>query len=282
MSRSFALRCALAAAWAALVLLPLARAVERPKGVGRIDPAAETVDLFAAVEQGRLEVTLIPKDSSECRVMIKNLGDKPLNVRLPEAAAGVPVLAQFLPPNANNGNVFNNNNNNAGPQNIGMGFPQNMNNNPMNNLFNMPNNPGGRGQNQMFGPLFNIAPENVAQFRLECVCLDHGNPDPRPKIPYQLKPLEAVSEKAEVRELCAMLGRGEVGQRAAQAAAWHLANGMSWEQLKAKEVTLALGRIREPFFSPKQLAAAKKAVEQAAKLVKDRAETPPSDSTARK
>jgi hypothetical protein len=261
---------------AAAAIPVLAAASDRVKGASeRIDPKQESVELFAGIEKGQLEAVLIPKDSSECRVMVKNLTDRPLNVLLPEAFAGVPVLAQqgvFAPNNANNAN-------NA-PQNLGGGFPNNNlqgnnnNNNffnmPGNNLFNVPNNNRiNRGGNP-FQPMFNIAAEKVGQFHLDCVCLDHGRPNPRPQIRYQIKPLASVTNKPEVRELCAMLGRGEVDQKAAQAAAWHFNNGMTWEQLKAKEVKIAMGRIREPYFTPKELAAAKKAAEQVTKGLTER------------
>ncbi|RMF86799.1 MAG: hypothetical protein D6741_21435, partial [Planctomycetota bacterium] len=58
-------------------------------------PAPEAaVDMFKAIEAGQIEVQLIPKDSTECRVIVKNKTDKPLTVGLPQAFAGVPVLAQ--------------------------------------------------------------------------------------------------------------------------------------------------------------------------------------------
>ena len=50
--------------------------------------------MFAAIEKGDISVKLIPKDSTESQVLIKNETDKPLNVKLPDAFAGVPVLAQ--------------------------------------------------------------------------------------------------------------------------------------------------------------------------------------------
>jgi hypothetical protein len=66
----------------------------RPAKIGPVVPNAETVEMFAAIEKGDIEVKLIQKDSTECRVTIKNKTKKPLNVKLPEAFAGVPVLAQ--------------------------------------------------------------------------------------------------------------------------------------------------------------------------------------------
>ena len=46
------------------------------------------------MEKGQIAVKLIPKDSTQCRVLIENKTDKPLTVKLPETFAGVPVLAQ--------------------------------------------------------------------------------------------------------------------------------------------------------------------------------------------
>ena len=53
------------------------------------------MELFAGIEQQQLEVQLIPRDASQCRLLISNKTDQPLSVKLPEAFAGVPVLAQF-------------------------------------------------------------------------------------------------------------------------------------------------------------------------------------------
>jgi hypothetical protein len=68
--------------------------VERARTASPPSPAGEDVELFAAMKQGLVEVQLIPKDSTLCRVFVKNKSGKPLNVKLPDAFAGVPVLAQ--------------------------------------------------------------------------------------------------------------------------------------------------------------------------------------------
>ena len=39
---------------------------------------SETVEMFAGMEKGDIEVQLIPKDSTQCNVLIKNKTDKPL------------------------------------------------------------------------------------------------------------------------------------------------------------------------------------------------------------
>ncbi|MFC1597065.1 hypothetical protein ACFL5Q_03880 [Planctomycetota bacterium] len=248
------------------------------KGVGKFNPQDETVEIFSAIEDGKLDVKLIPKNSTLCRVFITNKTDKPLNVSVPHAFAGVPVLAQFQPNNFNNNNFNNNfnnqnnqNNQNNAPQRVGVGnqFGNNRQGNQGNPLFNMPGggNNQGLGQRGNFAP-FNIAPENVAQLKLTSVCLDHGKPDPRPAIRYEIKPLASVTDKPEVDALCGMLGRGQIGQRAAQAAAWHFENDMSWDDLEGLRLKLAMGRMTKPYFTPDELAGAKKAAESAIEFAK--------------
>ena len=59
------------------------------------EPAVKTVELFAAMESGEIDVKLIPKNSKQATVLIENKGDQPLRIKLPDAFAGVPVLAQM-------------------------------------------------------------------------------------------------------------------------------------------------------------------------------------------
>jgi len=238
---------------AALALGPTALpAGERAKAAA---PAIETVDLFPAIEAKRIEVQLFPKDSTECNLVVTNKTGQPLSVRLPMAFAAVPVLAQF-PPNPGNPNDQDS------PQPLGI---PGMNNNQRNGLWNVPN----PQQNMPFPPGFmNVAAEKVGKVKLPAVCLLHGAPNPRPQIPYQIKPLESVTDKPGVAEVCALLGRGEVTQEVAQLAAWHLANSLSWEKIAAKRQKVVFGTA--PTYSRDQLQAAKKLAEKAVDLAKQR------------
>src|SRR5665213_3526232 len=67
----------------------------RVRKLGEFNPADDSVEMFAAMKDGKLKVKLIANDSTEANVLIENISEKPLNVQLPEAFAGVPVLAQF-------------------------------------------------------------------------------------------------------------------------------------------------------------------------------------------
>ena len=51
-------------------------------------------DLFDAIEQGDLEVRLIPKNAKQATVVMRNKGDVPLKIQMPDAFVGMPVLAQ--------------------------------------------------------------------------------------------------------------------------------------------------------------------------------------------
>jgi hypothetical protein len=243
------------------------------QGVGRFNPSDETVELFSGIQDGQLEARLIVKSSKQGRVFVTNKSDKPLNVAMPAALAGVPVLAQFLPPlNANGGNQNNN-----GAQRVGMGnqFGNDPGNNPFGGQFF---NPGGGGNN-MLAP-FNIAPEKVGALKLTAVCLEHGRPEPRARMAYELKPFESVTDKRGVIELCEMLGRGEVSQRAAQAAAWHLNNDMSWDALRAKRLKSVFGPLSKPFFSRQELSEAEQAAQRAVELAREKRELRKPESLA--
>ncbi|MBP63781.1 MAG: hypothetical protein CMJ62_19825, partial [Planctomycetaceae bacterium] len=111
---------------------------------------------------------------------------------------------------------------------------------------------GGMGMGGMGGGFFNVQPGKARKIQVPLVCLEHGKPDPRPRIPYVIKPLEEVSDSPEVYELCSMLGYGQIDQRAAQVAAWHLQNEMSWNQLATKEIR-HLNGVREPYFSSDEI-----------------------------
>ena len=239
---------------------------DRIKGANPFDSSHETVDLFEAIEQGTLSVKLIPRDSKECRLMITNESQESVNVQLPAALSAVPVVAQILPgavPGMNQGfdQGFDQGSSNA-PQRLGVGNPFGR-QSPLQMGPNMQGNPLMNPGNGPFFAPFNIAPEKVAHLKLPSVCLDHGHPDPRPAMQYRLEPIASVTELKELVLLCSRLGSAEVSQRVAQAAAWHLSNGKTWEQLQAMRIR-GLGRPDRPFFHAYEVVQAKKLVEELA------------------
>jgi hypothetical protein len=209
---------------------------------------SEQVEMFAAVKAGQIDVKFIPKNDTEGRVIIKNKTGKPLNVMLPKAFAGVPagVLAQ-RGLNGGGGGAGglggaggNNNNSSGGGQNQSMGGGM--------------GGMGGGGMGGMGGGMgmMNIKPEQVAKLKVACVCLEHGKDIPHAKIPYDIVPVDQFSDDAAVKHVLTLLGNGEIDQRGAQAAAWHLANGMSWQELASKRIE-HLNGTAEMYFHPQEI-----------------------------
>src|SRR5690606_17781624 len=60
-----------------------------------VTEAAETVEMFAAIEAGDIEIKFIPKNANQATFVLINKTKRPLSVKMPAAFAGVPVLAQF-------------------------------------------------------------------------------------------------------------------------------------------------------------------------------------------
>ncbi|MGE0606472.1 MAG: hypothetical protein AB7O62_05035 [Pirellulales bacterium] len=215
----------------------------------------QTVELFAALENGEIDVKFIPNDSTSAQVLIENKTQQPLNVRLPAAFAGVPVLGQFQqqPGGFFNGGGQRGGGQQGGGQNqsTGGGFGNGQQN--------------GQQNGQANGNFFNVPAERVGLMKVKLVCLEHGKPEPRAAIPYKLVPIAEFSDKPEVAALCSLLGDGKVSQKSAQFAAWHLANDMSQEELASKKIHHLDGS-SERFFTADQVRGGKLAVAEAEKM----------------
>ena len=233
-------------------------------------PANEVVEMFAGIEKGQIEVQLIPKDSTQSNVLIKNKTDKPLSIKLPDAFAGVPVLAQLGGGGGMGG--MGGGRGGRGGSGGGMGGMGGGNQSMGGGMGGMGGGMGGMGGGGMGGMgggggMFNVPPEKVGQLKVPTVCLEHGKADPRPGVKYEIRPIEQVVDRPAVRELCRMGGRGELNQRVAQVAAWHLNNDMSWEELLKKQYKFATG-MTKPYFSPEEIQAAMNVVNVATLAVK--------------
>jgi hypothetical protein len=260
-------------------LLAAGQSRKASTSVNRAQPA-ETVEMFHAIEDGRIDVKLIPKDSKQSNVLIENRTDKPLTVKLPDAFAGVPVLAQIgglggggLGAGGLGGGGlggFGGGGLGGGGQGFGGGFGG-----------------GGFGGGGFGGGgfggggLFNVPPEKVGRLKVTTVCLEHGKPEPRPAMKYEIKPIAEFTDKEEVHELCRMLGAGLVDQRSAQAAAWHLNSDMTWQQLVAKQLKFANGMTR-PYFQKAEIQRAMKAVSVTTQLAQQRKQAGPQDSLSQR
>jgi hypothetical protein len=105
--------------------------------------------------------------------------------------------------------------------------------------------PGGG----MGGGMFRVEADKPRKMPVATLCLEHGKLDPTPRMTYKVVPLEAVNADPQINELCKLLAKGTVSQNSAQAAAWHLANGLSWQELLKKPRVISKYTGIEMFFS---------------------------------
>ena len=222
------------------------------------DPDAPVVELFDGIDNGTFEVRVAPKNEFSAKVFITNTTDKPQTVQLPKAAVGVHVLKQFLPQQIG-GSGFGDT---SGSQ--GGGGQQTGGN------LQSTGSQGSQGQFPFSGNngngFFSIPAESIVQLQFNTVCLNHGDPTPRLKMTYELRRVEDRVKSEALRVLLAGYNPRRIDRKTMQAAAWHLANDMSWKQLAAKKVT-AIGLIATPYLSRKQLSEAKKLVASAKEIV---------------
>ncbi len=254
----------------------------KSKNRSSLKSPASTIELFDGMEQGTLDVKVVAMSSKQVSLLIKNLGDEEVDVQFPATFAAVPVLAQM----GNNGNPFGNGNRmmpfgnpgnqaliaggNQGQagQALGGGFPQGQGvgfGNGAGNNFGPGNgqlfgNPGG-GFNNRNGGMFRVEEGATRKLLLRTVCLEHGKPDPNPRKKYRLVKLDTVSQDPLIHRLCEELSDPNQSQNIIQAAAWHTANQLSWEDLARKYKHVSQYTGNELYFTPRELDKAQKLVE---------------------
>ncbi len=254
----------LTAACLAMTSLTLLGAEKKPRlKLGQYNPEHETIELFAGMDSGEIEVKFIPRDSTEAQVIIHNKTDKPLNVKLPAAFAGVPVLAQFGGGGMGGGGMGGGGMGGMG----GMGGGGNQaGGGGMGGMGGGGMGGGGMGGGGMGGGggggFFNVRAEKIGKFKVPFMCLEHGKKEPRPGVPYKIIPIAQFTKNTAVHQLCTMLGEQSMSQRSAQVAAWHLANDMSFEELAAKKIEHLDGS-SEMFFTQQEVREGQRLASQA-------------------
>lgn len=117
-----------------------------------------------------------------------------------------------------------------------------------------------------FSKPFTIAAGGTVAVKVPTVCLEYGKREPTARMPYKLTAIEKVSQDPKLALILGGLASGHLSQKVAQAAAWHLANGRTWEQLAAEVIDRAGGDPDLPVFSAAELAAARQAVDVVTRL----------------
>jgi hypothetical protein len=223
----------------------------------------ESVDLFEGIEQGTIEVKFIGISSEKANVIITNVSEKPVAVEMPEVFAGMPLLAQGGALGGLGGGGLGG----GGLGGGGIGGGGGGRNQGVGGGFGGGGGGGGFGGGGGgfgggglgggglggMGGVFNIPPGKVGRVKVSTVCLEYGKEDPRPSIEYQIVPISKMTEDQTVIEICKALAQGKVDQSSAQAAAWNVANGLSWAELAVKNRVQLSNGYTERFFGMRNL-----------------------------
>ena len=208
-----------------------------------------TAGMFEAMDAGQIDVKIIPRDATQANVLIRNLTDQPMALRLPKAFASVPIQAQGFGGGGGGGGIGGGGGGQAGGGGIGGG-----------------GGGGGRGG----GGAFRVEPERLHKIKVAMVCLEHGKPDPNPKMAYKIVPLEEFTDDPKIRVLCEALADGHIAQNTAQAVAWHIMDDMSWDSLAAKNRVESKYSGTIKWFSPIEMQSAVAIHHEVARIAKAR------------
>lgn len=211
------------------------RVITRPQ----FDPAAERVALFTGMDAGQLEARIVAENSLGGSLRITNNTDQPLTVELPKAFVAVQVSRQGF---GGGGGGFDDGGGGAGG---GGGGGQATGGGGGGGLG------GGQGGGGGGGGFFSVPPERTVSVPYNSVCLEHGKAEPNRRMRYVPVPMDSFTTDPIVHELLTMVSTGRVSKAATQAAAWKLANNMSWAELGAK--TVKKNGQRVPYFQVSQL-----------------------------
>jgi hypothetical protein len=225
--------------------------------------AATGVELFRAMDEGQVDVKFIAFNDRAARILIANKLKQPIHLKLPEAFAGVPALAQFGGGGGGRGGGGfggggrGGGSSGGGQQSVGGGLG---------------GGGGGLGGGGGGGGFFSIPPEQTAKINVAVVCLDHGLQNPSSSNPYKIVPAEEHLDRPAVIELLKAFGKGELQHGATQAATWHLNNDMNWDELAAKLQGTRRSVRRPPYFSREEIQAAVAYATEATRLAEANAE----------
>ncbi|VAX39734.1 hypothetical protein MNBD_PLANCTO02-1048 [hydrothermal vent metagenome] len=245
--------------------------ITKPKFI----PQAKKVTLWEALKEEQIKTRVIAQNEQVGKVLFENKSDKPLTILLPESFVAVPINAQILNnnfPNGRNGQNFSTgtfgNRNNSRRQSIGGNFGNRNNSNFGTN--------GGNNQSFRNGFLgtgsnfFSIPAGKIVSIPFRSVCLEHGKKEPTRKTKLTLIPTKQFTKNKNLQELLTFVGNNRPNQKAIQAATWHLANNMSWQQLDEKSIQRLGGFGPQAYFTRAELDDARKVITLATEQVKTR------------
>ncbi|HEX4414243.1 MAG TPA: hypothetical protein VH107_11485 [Lacipirellulaceae bacterium] len=209
--------------------------------------AVQGTDLFQAIDDHQVDVKFVAKNDHEARVLVKNLSNQPLSLQMPEAFAGVPALAQF-----GGGGGGGNRGGGGGGSHSSSSHSSGSGGGQQQSVGGGGGSSGGGGGGG--GGFFSVPADETAKIDVPVVCLNHGFREPNSSAAYKLvRADDYLQDRPAVVELLKAFGNGDLDHQAVQAAAWHLNNDMSWDDLKAQLQGTKRTHNRPPYFTAEQL-----------------------------
>ena len=218
-----------------------------------LPPIADPVEVkfFEAMESGQIKVLVVAPNYSQMMLRVQNTTDTPLRVLLPETIDAVPAarrqVQQTLQRNGMPASLANNYGpSQGGSQGLGGSLAGPWSQDPSvagqrNAQKNGKQNPQPEEEDPK--PLaWTLAPGQLIQLQIPCFCLEFGKPDPNRKIPYEMVQLQDLNGQPAVQELIKRFAQGDIDQRVAQLAAWHIASGTPWPMLAQLKLPRTNGR----------------------------------------
>ena len=218
-----------------------------------VDPVE--VEFFEAVQSGQIKVQVVAPNYSQMMLRVQNMAATPLRVLLPETIAAMPTARRQaqqafqqngMPPSlANNYGPYQ-----GGSQCLGGSLAGPWAQDPAVLAQRGAQKSGKKGESQDSQPeseapqslSWTLAPGQLIQLQIPCFCLEFGKPDPNRKIAYEMVQLQDLNDQPAVQELLKRFAQGDIDQRVAQLAAWHVANGTPWQILAQLKLPRANGR----------------------------------------
>ena len=108
--------------------------------------------------------------------------------------------------------------------------------------------------------MFSVPPEKTKVVKVATVCLEYGKREPSPRMTYRLAALESFSDDPALAVLLDSFGRGEIPPKVAQAAAWNISSGLSWQKLATEVIDRPGGVPDQRYFTQAELFAARQVV----------------------
>jgi hypothetical protein len=232
--------------------------------------------MFSAMSSGDIEVLIRTKNAADANLLVTNKSDRPLAIEMPATFSAVPVLRQFGGGMGGMGGGMGGMGGGMGGMGGGMmggmqGIGGGMGGGMGGGGFGGGGMGGGMGGMGGGGGVFNIPPGRSGRLQIKTVCLEEGKPDPRARVDYVVQPLEDLNSDGKIAEMVRMLASDEISQPVAQAAAWHVTDNLSWEELLVKNRIERMDQSFERYFHPEHVRIAQMVVNVAAERAEARA-----------